>query len=532
MMKFKKFLAAAMTGAMVLGVVAAAAPEVNVYAETTSDGESSTTTPAASAYKLTVDYRDFVGVIESPDRAASAYVILEVLKENKADSKESARYTYPVTAGTDVVIDLSFLKITKAPVYLRVHGDNEAVTDKTEIVTVYPQMKKFSMKYTPGVKADEYYKAFVIDKVAAKTEDEIKKFEYRTLYGSDFTSLIDFKDAKSVAEIAGTTLVVRKNAVETADATEKDPAGAISPEVKVKVPAAPKAPKVAIDYVKNTVKLPKKVKYAVIKADYTLTDFKVAAEKGEALSPAQILKNCGVVDADSGEADAAVLKAGFSIVVFTPADGKKADSVHAIVPIPGTAELAEPTVSDDKKTTTVTIEEGKIYATLTKTDKGYDLEAKGGDFAFSLDDTKWTTVKAGAKKAINMTRDTDGKLFVKGMGNKASQTLETSNKVDVVWYKINSIKVEVSPAEITAAASAKVTVKCTVDATAGATDDDKKVTYSVTGSLTVNESGEIAIGADTAAGSYTVTATSMVDDSATGSATFEVKAAASQGGGQ
>lgn len=524
MMKFKKFLAAAMTGAMVLGVVAAAAPAVNVYAEGAGGSSVGTeTTTEGSAYKIELSYEEFIATI-SADSKASSYVILEVLKENKPDSKVSATYSYPVDDDGSVIVDLSFLKAAK-PAYIRVHGDNEAVTDKTKIVTVNQQMGKFSMKYTPGTTDAEYFKAFVINKKPA-TAAEIAKYQYRTLYGSNFQPLSDFASVKKVAEIAGTTLVVRKTAVEEADASKENPAGAISPEVKVKVPAAPKAPKVTIDYVKNIVKLPKKVKYAVIKSDKTLTEFKSAAEKGESLSPADILKNCGISDTDNDAAASTMLAAGFSVVVYTPADGKKADSVHAIVPIPATAKLAEPVKSDDGKTVTVTIEEGKVYATLTKTDTGYELEAKGGDFAYSLDDNKWTTVKAGAKKAVNMTRDTDGKLFVKGMGNKASQTLQTSNKVEAVWYKINSIKVEVNPTEIVAAENAKVTVKCTVNATAGATDDDKKVTYKVSGTgLSVSENGEITIGISATPGKYTVTATSTADESVTGTADFEVKAA-------
>ena len=48
MMKFKKFLAAAMTGVMMFGMVATAAPAISVYAE----GEAA----AKSKYSVEVDY--------------------------------------------------------------------------------------------------------------------------------------------------------------------------------------------------------------------------------------------------------------------------------------------------------------------------------------------------------------------------------------------------------------------------------------------------------------------------------------------
>ncbi|MDE7211133.1 MAG: hypothetical protein K2O03_06775 [Lachnospiraceae bacterium] len=512
--KFAAIVAAAMTGVMALGLVATAAPAVSAYAE-----------EKVSDYKIYVDYTSFQAVIYA-ESEVSAYVALEVVKD-ETGTKPGTKYFYPVTELSfdeddplaaynekyGVVVDLSFLKISK-PAYIRVQGDHENVT--SGVTTINPQLKKFSMKYTAG--KTNWYEAFTIDKAVQKDATGLAAYQYRTLYGSEFTNLTDFESVKATAEIAGTTLIVRKKAVQATDET----AGAISAEVKVKVPAAPKAPKVAVDYVKNIVKLPKNVKYAVIKADESVTSFAQASEKGDSLSPANILVNCGIVDGDDPKKpDADVLAAGFSIVVYTPASGKKADSLYTIVSIPKT-ESAAAMDSDGK-----IVVNDKVYATLKKTDTGYDLTATGADFGYSLesaDSTKWTTVKAGATKSINLTKDTDGKLYVKAMGNKAEGTLPT-DAVEVSWFKITSIDVTVTPETIKAAANAKVKVTCTVNAIGAVTDDDKKVTITVSGSLTSTADGEIALAANTQPGEYTVTVTSASDSTVKETATFTVEAA-------
>ena len=72
MMKFKKFLAAAMTGVMMFGMVATAAPAICVYAE----GEEANSTRAD--LKVIIDYPSLTATIEST--AGDKYVLLEVLK--------------------------------------------------------------------------------------------------------------------------------------------------------------------------------------------------------------------------------------------------------------------------------------------------------------------------------------------------------------------------------------------------------------------------------------------------------------------
>jgi len=115
MMKFKKFLATAMTGAMMFGMVATAAPAVNAYAETNAKLETSGTTIFHAAARETetvtksgISYEKMTLTIESTD----PYVVVEFYKDFTKTEKVSNTYTYPNTNGT-VVVDLGFFKPTK-----------------------------------------------------------------------------------------------------------------------------------------------------------------------------------------------------------------------------------------------------------------------------------------------------------------------------------------------------------------------------------------------------------------------------------
>ena len=201
MMKFKKFLAAAMTGVMMFGMVATAAPAISVYAE----GEAA----AKSKYSVEVDYENFTATIKDTTAGATAksdiYVVLEVLKD-KEGTKVSSTHGYPVEEFTvmegetekkffGAVVDLSFLKASKEA-YIRVHGDSEK--DSSDIVTVSPQAKKVAIKYTSG--QETLLKALSINK-AAPTEEVLAGYEYRTLYGSNYSDLKDLdKDMVEVAD--------------------------------------------------------------------------------------------------------------------------------------------------------------------------------------------------------------------------------------------------------------------------------------------------------------------------------------------
>lgn len=440
MMKFKKFLAAAMTGVMMFGMVATAAPAISAYAE----GEAA----AKSKYSVEVDYENFTATIKDTTAGASAksdiYVVLEVLKD-KEGTKVSATHVYPVEEVTvaegetttkffGAVVDLSFLKASKEA-YIRVHGDSEK--DSSDIVTVSPQAKKVAIKYTSG--QETLLKALSINK-AAPTEEVLAGYEYRTLYGSNYSDLKDLD--KDMVEVAGTTLVVRSKAVTTGEKTA--PAGV---EVKVKIPAAPKAPKVTIDYVKGIFKLPKNAEAQIIfnepdtaaraAEDLTSTSWKdLSITTGD---QAQIL---GLFEETKTEAMVEALTTnGFTLVVRTKA-GKKAASNPAIVLVEGVDTLLQtPGTEEGSVLDEVKIGDAKLTWKVSATDITYT--ASGSDFEYyDVAKSKWVAIKSTKPVVVKTATSADVKVKVRQAGVKATKT--TDGKLPSAALEV-TVKAYVAP---------------------------------------------------------------------------------------
>lgn len=440
MMKFKKFLAAAMTGVMMFGMVATAAPSISVYAE----GEAA----AKSKYSVEVDYENFTATIKDTTAGATAksdiYVVLEVLKD-KEGTKVSSTHVYPVEEFTvmegetekkffGAVVDLSFLKASKEA-YIRVHGDSEK--DSSDIVTVSPQAKKVAIKYTSG--QETLLKALSINK-AAPTEEVLAGYEYRTLYGSNYSDLKDLD--KDMVEVAGTTLVVRSKAVTTGEKTA--PAGV---EVKVKIPAAPKAPKVTIDYVKGIFKLPKNAEAQIIfnkpdtaaraAGDLTPTSWKdLSITTGD---QAQIL---GLFEETKTEAMVEALTTnGFTLVVRTKA-GKKAASNPAIVLVEGVdTPVQTPGTEEGSVLDEVKIGDAKLTWKVSATDITYT--ASGSDFEYyDVAKSKWVAIKSTKPVVVKTATSADVKVKVRQAGVKATKT--TDGKLPSAALEV-TVKAYVAP---------------------------------------------------------------------------------------
>lgn len=440
MMKFKKFLAAAMTGVMMFGMVATAAPAISVYAE----GEAA----AKSKYSVEVDYENFTATIKDTTAGATAksdiYVVLEVLKD-KEGTKVSSTHVYPVEEFTvmegetekkffGAVVDLSFLKASKEA-YIRVHGDSEK--DSSDIVTVSPQAKKVAIKYTSG--QETLLKALSINK-AAPTEEVLAGYEYRTLYGSNYSDLKDLD--KDMVEVAGTTLVVRSKAVTTGEKTA--PAGV---EVKVKIPAAPKAPKVTIDYVKGIFKLPKNAEAQIIfnkpdtaaraAGDLTPTSWKdLSITTGD---QAQIL---GLFEETKTEAMVEALTTnGFTLVVRTKA-GKKAASNPAIVLVEGVdTPVQTPGTEEGSVLDEVKIGDAKLTWKVSATDITYT--ASGSDFEYyDVAKSKWVAIKSTKPVVVKTATSADVKVKVRQAGVKATKT--TDGKLPSAALEV-TVKAYVAP---------------------------------------------------------------------------------------
>lgn len=185
-----------------------------------------------------IDYESMTGSISS--NGDDEFFFLEVLKDEKGE-KPGTVYCYEGDDATD--IDLSFLKITK-PVSLRVYGNKNP--NPLRIYTLAKQDKKPSIKYVAG--KDTFYETFQLARENL-TDKTVQTLEWSTQYGDVWSCFESLEDHMSSLTVAGSTILVR--AISPAwDA----PATA---EVKVKIAAVPKAPKVTLDYAKNSIKLPK-----------------------------------------------------------------------------------------------------------------------------------------------------------------------------------------------------------------------------------------------------------------------------------
>lgn len=440
MMKFKKFLAAAMTGVMMFGMVATAAPAISAYAE----GEAA----AKSKYSVEVDYENFTATIKDTTAGASAksdiYVVLEVLKD-KEGTKVSATHVYPVEEVTvaegetttkffGAVVDLSFLKASKEA-YIRVHGDSEK--DSSDIVTVSPQAKKVAIKYTSG--QETLLKALSINK-AAPTEEVLAGYEYRTLYGSNYSDLKDLD--KDMVEVAGTTLVVRSKAVTTGEKTA--PAGV---EVKVKIPAAPKAPKVTIDYVKGIFKLPKNAEAQIIFNEPDTTtraagELKSTSWKDLSITTGDQAQILGLFEETKTEAMVEALTTnGFTLVVRTKA-GKKAASNPAIVLVEGVdTPVQTPGTEEGSVLDEVKIGDAKLTWKVSATDITYT--ASGSDFEYyDVAKSKWVAIKSTKPVVVKTATSADVKVKVRQAGVKATKT--TDGKLPSAALEV-TVKAYVAP---------------------------------------------------------------------------------------
>ena len=508
MMKFKKFLAASMTGLMMFGAVATAAPAIATYA---AEEEAST----KSTYEIAVDYITFSATI-SKTAQEDAYIILEVLKENKDDSKVSATYTYPVveldSGKFGAVVDLSFLKV-KNDTYIRVRGNSEE--KPTDIKTVSAQQPKFSMKYTPGKKT--LAEALVIDKAAAKADD-LKKYEYRTMYGSVFEPLnqldedpeVNTDDVFKSLEIAGTTIIVRRAAVNDAEAdTDAGTAAVVgapaSPEVKVKIAAAPKAPKVTIDYAKGTIKLPKNVQLQLITEKdgaATVTDWVECS--ATAVDQEKILGMFYKVgDAKIGEMTAS----GFTVAVRVKTNGKKADSNPTILTVKGVQTLAQ--VEDEEGNPTDEVKVGDASLKWKATKAGIEYTVVGSPFEYK-DGDKWKALKVGTvtvKGVVTADKQVEVRVAgVKTVKGKEGTFPSSVAKITVKKYTAPVKSVEVKLSATSVAVNGKVTATVTVKDESDNTVSDPTITWTSSDEAvaTIDENGSIT---GKKAGTATITCT-------------------------
>ena len=428
----KKFFAKALAFAMVMGSVGihgvAVAPVGIVK--------------AADEPIITFDPVTYEATIEVAASVKSGYVCLKVLKEDKLDAKVVSESWYPVKTVNSknvAIVDLSFLKAAKPSYIMAV----DMLGNKSTSVTTIAAQTKTAIKY------DAKTKSFVDKSKAPIDGAELANYEYKTLYGSNWgtiaasggaftpSTLATFKtDKLENAVVAGTTLVVRKAASKTAGS--EAPAGT---EVKVKIPAVAKAPKVKVDYVKGVISLPKGVEVCIV--DTTTGKLKQGGSPaadlwGSAtgkLTQEQILTALQVAEADTTKTQAM----GYTFAIRTAEikDKKAASKIDFIKINPA------PIISPD-----TTAKKVQVLNAANGTTKeavfGYTFEADGlkvtpdpnstVNCAYSLDGRKWVPITGGV--TIKVEDKAKVQFYVpaeKGSDTKAASF--ASNIVEITYVK-------------------------------------------------------------------------------------------------
>ena len=428
----KKFFAKALAFAMVMGSVGIHGVAVAPVGIVKAAGEPT----------ITFDPVTYEATIKVAVGVKSGYVCLKVLKEDKLDAKVVSESWYPVKTvnNKDVaIVDLSFLKAAKPSYIMAV----DMLGNKSTSVTTIAAQTKTAIKY------DAKTKSFVDKSKAPIDGAELANYEYKTLYGSNWgtiaanggaftpSTLATFKtDKLENAVVAGTTLVVRKAASKTAGS--EAPAGT---EVKVKIPAVAKAPKVKVDYVKGVISLPKGVEVCIV--DTATGKLKQGGSSGAdlwgsatgKLTQEQILTALQVAEADTTKTQAM----GYTFAIRTAEikDKKAASKIDFIKINP--APIISPN-TDAKKVQVLNAADG-----TTKDDVfTYTFEADGlkvtpvttstVNCAYSLDGRKWVPITGGV--TIKVEDKAKVQFYVpaeKGSDTKAASF--ASNIVEITYVK-------------------------------------------------------------------------------------------------
>ncbi len=338
-----------------------------------------------------VDYEKYELVI-SPG-SSDNYVFVEVSKKGGEDFKPTTTYSYEVAALRNgegkVAVDLSFLNAKKTQ-YVRVYGDCTENMAAVRDIEIAGQPGKLTIKYLDGKKTLQ--EALEIKQGGDKVEVTLgllMNYEYKSLYGSKWESLNNF-DFKA-AEMAGTTILVHEK-------QSVNPLKPIGADVKIKIKAAAKPPKVTIDYVKGTIKFPKGAEW--VKLGRSLAFASPATTDKINVKDLQ-----GIVPGDK-------------IAVRIKATEKKAASNVAVVSIPRFSEIEVVKNAD------------KVVAVVDKTNKANRitwgeesdkivLMASGSSFDYSFDGKSWKTLKAGATKKLSYEKDAEKmELYFRKAGMK------------------------------------------------------------------------------------------------------------------
>lgn len=439
MMKFKKFLAAAMTGAMMLGLAATAAPAVSAYADTNAKfvtSESTTfyaaanKTKSATGASISIDYNKMTATITSNSPAPYISLGVYTVKEGRTGTtiKESKSYVYPNTEN-GITVDLGFG--SKKELYLYAYPNNEkpdvATLSVEDLTTVAAQPEKLSVKVdtkqdtlvaalNSGGKAKEGKTpiTFVTSSAITLADNNgaesrtLDQYQYRSFFGAEWEDLSKFN--YDTARISGTKIVIRKKA-------DNAPAG---PETKVTISAAPNKKTAKITYKDGTVNLTGKMEIALVNGTTPsgYTPIATTTEKEKAIKKLTIQQIADLVNGNTGT--------GFKII-FREKALTKAPSLPNFIDIPAVPALS---AAVSGASVTVNKEDGtSVPASITVTagterNTGkYVFKATGAEFQY-LKEIKnsapvWGDIKvseSGTAVATGGLLVTDGKITVRLKG--------------------------------------------------------------------------------------------------------------------
>ena len=342
-----------------------------------------------------------------------------------------------------ITIDLSFLSLSK-DCMICVRGDSDLMAKRTEPVKIAKQEKKPSIKYGAQEDSTKPGSLSIKNSFTLRGADfDPALYQYKPLYGTSWNNMSELPI--DTLSIAGTTLMIRKAFVETAGSEN-----VASAEAKVKIAAAPKAPKATVDYKKGVVTIPNKTEYKVIYAsgenDSALTTeasatmaetaaWKPVSTKAS-LSPKNILKESGITDPETQDK---LLESGFIVAIRTAYDGQKKKAASSINFV---------TIGKTAKSETIEGEDGiKVGDATFKwafEDNGkVKFTASNGvfEYADSEDSTRWT--KVSGSKTVSVTSGTT--IYVRRMGDKASSLLPS----DITPVKLEKAEKPAAVANVT-----------------------------------------------------------------------------------
>jgi len=189
---------------------------------------------------LHLDYEDGSGLIHS--HGEDFFYFLEVSKKAGDPQGKGMVYCYKASPDSwgEQWIDLSFLKLSKN-VYVYAYGDCNTKALKQDIIYAMPKKVSVKFTYKPGAKFSE---CFTVSK------GTIEDLEYRKQGDRMWKPLADLEGEINNLMVTGTTLLVRQMGKDNADKSSMP-----GSEIKLKIPAAPKAPKIKLNYAKNTITL-------------------------------------------------------------------------------------------------------------------------------------------------------------------------------------------------------------------------------------------------------------------------------------